>query len=323
MTDLYSVVANAPKIHLHCHLEGSLPCSSSIPLSALDGRHAFAQRFGRNCFSLDSRQAFVNLAENFVSVAKVQRVRYGEIFIAPGVWAQLHPHLDVLDVIGAINQVFETGAPDTVLRLIVGISRNLDVANAMWSASIAVSARDRGVIGIGLGGAEVNADVRRFRDTFSFARKHDLHTVAHAGEHGSAESVKQAVLQLGAERIGHAVSAIKDMDVVRLLRSRGTVVECCPTSNYLTQALPFCEVHPWRRLDQLGVRVVIDVDDPEIFGQTITDEYFSIASSCGWEIMSRLIGNAIDGSFAPSKTKAKLWLELKAYQDFVSGASTD
>jgi len=134
--------------------------------------------------------------------------------------------------------------------------------------------------------------------------------VAHAGEAAGAESVRDAVEILGAERIGHGVRAVEDPSVVGLLAERGVALEICPTSNRLTGAVPAGEPHPIGRLDAAGVRCTIDADDPALFSTTLVHEYELVAAWCGEPALERFARNAIEASFASPGRKAGLHAEI-------------
>jgi adenosine deaminase len=83
----------------------------------------------------------------------------------------------------------------------------------------------------------------------------------HAGEWAGAESVREA-LELGADRIGHGVTAFDDPAVIEQLVDRGIHLELCLTSNLKTGAIRSLEAHPLRRAHELGISYSINTDDP-------------------------------------------------------------
>jgi adenosine deaminase len=180
------------------------------------------------------------------------------------------------------------------------------------TARLAAAMKPYGVIGVGLGGDEAKWPPELFGEAFAFAREHGLRTVAHAGEAAGAQSVRNAVEILGAERIGHGVRAIEDPAVVELLAQRKIPLEICPTSNRLTGAAPANLPHPMGALDAGGVCVTIDADDPTLFGTTLIDEYSEVQKTLGSDAVWRFAANAVDASFASPGLKAKLREELSA-----------
>ena len=142
----------------------------------------------------------------------------------------------------------------------------------MQVAEWAAERRDRGVAAFGIGGSEERGPAAQFHDVFTFAAAAGLHLTAHAGEGTSPQSVWVA-LELGAERIGHGISAIDDPLLVRHLRDRSIPLEICITSNLVTGVVKRIEDHPVRRLYDAGVPIVLNTDDPAMFGCTLTGEY--------------------------------------------------
>jgi adenosine deaminase len=255
---------------------------------------------------------YARLTREFVADALAQNVVYGEIFISPSVWSFFHRRLDVAATIrGVVAELRAARAQGVEFALIVDVTRNFGVDSAMRSAQIAASLAGDGVIGIGLGGDEARFPPELFADVFAAARAAGLHAVAHAGEAAGAQSVRDAVVTLGAERIGHGIRAIEDPSVVELLRERRVPLEVCPISNRRTGVVAPDEPHPLYRLDAQGVVVMVDADDPAIFGATITDEYASVVQQAGIETLHRFVRQAIDAAFLDGAGKAALHARLQ------------
>jgi aminodeoxyfutalosine deaminase len=127
-------------------------------------------------------------------------------------------------------------------------------------------------VAFGIGGDEARAPAEWFRDVFALARAQGLRLTAHAGETCGPESVWQAI-DIGAERIGHGISSVQDPALLRHLRDRGIPLEVCISSNVATGAVPSLAAHPVRRLYDAGVPIVLNSDDPAMFGTTLTREY--------------------------------------------------
>ncbi len=336
MASVDSRVQALPKVHLHCHLEGTLRAPTFVEFARRDGvslrYHPHAGENGAfadadSGVSPDDPYTFANfqeflftfaavgralshvddyarLAREFVEDARAQNVLYGELFISPSVWKFFHPGLDVREAVSAI--VSELRAAEAEYKLIVDLTRNFGVDQAMQNAELAVSLVDLDVIGIGLGGDEVRFPPELFCDSFAYARAHGLHCVAHAGEAGDASSVRGAVEALGAERIGHGVRAIEDPSVVELLVDRGIALEVCPTSNFLTGVADRSRPHPFLALDRAGVAIAIDADDPALFATSIGAEYAYVLDRAGLDTLERFVTNAANASFLPADRKREL-----------------
>jgi adenosine deaminase len=319
MRPIDPAIASLPKIHLHCHLEGALRAQTFVELTKrrglstrfrpgqpdiagptdVDEVYRFAD-FGEFLllFAAVSRALahpddYAQLAAEFAADARAENVTYGEIFVSPSVWAFFHPELDIKATLRTMLQELR----GSNMNVIVDVTRNFGAESAMKTAEIAASLAGEGVIGIGLGGDEVRFPPALFKDVFAYARSCGLHTVAHAGEAAGAQSVRDAVEILGAERIGHGVRALEDPSVVALLVEKNIPLEICPTSNYLTGAAKRGEPHPYQVLERAGVTVTIDADDPTLFGTTISHEYALVAEQSGFESLKRYIKNAANASF--------------------------
>ena len=314
-----------PKVQLHCHLEGTVRPQTFRALAATYGldlgeradparTYAFATfrefllLFAKVAETLRAPDDFARIARDYVADAAAQGVRYAEVFISPSVWTYFHHDLDVRACVTAIRQALdETGAPLGIeVALIADLTRNFGVERAEESARRAVGLRDLGVIGIGLGGDEANWPPELYERAYAIAREGGLHGVVHAGEAAGPASVRAAVEVLGAERIGHGVRAIEDPSLVALLAERRIPLEICPTSNRLTGAVPAGAEHPLGALDAAGCVVTIDADDPALFGTTLLEEYRFVAGAFGEDALLRFARNAVEASFAPAATKARL-----------------
>jgi adenosine deaminase len=319
-------IASLPKIHLHCHLEGALRAETFVELTQRYGlstrfrpggadiagptdpaevyRFAdfgeFLLLFAAVSRSLARPDDYAQLAREFAADARAENVVHGEIFVSPSVWSFFHPELDLRATLRTMIEELR-GAN---MHLILDVTRNFGAESAMKTAELAASLAGEGVIGIGLGGDEARFPAPLFKDVFAYARSCGLHTVAHAGEAAGAQSVRDAVEILGAERIGHGVRALEDESVVALLRERNIPLEICPTSNFLTGAAMRGEPHPYEALDRAGVLVAIDADDPTLFGTTISHEYALVAEQSGLETLKRYINNAANASFMGTHVRA-------------------
>ncbi len=323
-----------PKVQLHCHLEGTVRPETFRELAALHGvesarasgglaaTYAFATfrdfllTFAEVCKTLQQPEDYGRVAREYARTALAQNVRYAELFVSPSVWTFFHHDLDVRACVEAIHAAFteETAGRDVEFALICDLTRNFGLERAEQTADVAIALAEAGlgVLGIGLGGDEANFPAALYVRPFALARAHGLRTVAHAGEAAGAESVRDAVELLGAERIGHGVRALEDPAVVALLVERQVALELCPTSNRLTGAVAEGEPHPIGALDAAGVLCTLDADDPELFSTTLEREYALVTDWLGEAAVRRFAGNAIEASFASETRKATLRAALAA-----------
>jgi aminodeoxyfutalosine deaminase len=162
------------------------------------------------------------------------------------------------------------------------------------------------IIGIGLGGDERQAGSFPFRELYQNAKEAGLRLTNHAGETTGPEAIWEA-LSIGSERIGHALSAIRDEALVQELKVRSTPLELNPTSNVRTGVCPSFAAHPLRRYFDQGLLVTVNSDDPAFFGSDVTNEYLlaHIHQEFTREELRRLAVNSFQASFLPDSAKAQ------------------
>jgi aminodeoxyfutalosine deaminase len=163
------------------------------------------------------------------------------------------------------------------------------------------------IIGIGIGGDERRAGADPFRDLYAEARDSGLRLTAHAGESVGPEGVWGAV-NIGAERIGHALSAIHDPELMGMLSERQIPLEICISSNLRTGCCTTLENHPVRRYFDAGLMVTLNSDDPAIFASDLDAEYALAGDSFAFtrEHLRELAANSIEASFLPAGRKVEL-----------------
>jgi adenosine deaminase len=328
-----------PKVQLHCHLEGTLEPFRFRELAAkhgvdigaralvpLDEVYRFASfrefllLFRDVSEVLRTPEDFAALAADYARDAAAQGVRYAEVFVSPSVWTWFHHDVDVPAIFAAFRGAFDDARRTSGLEvaLICDLTRNFGAERALATARLALDMKPYGVIGVGLGGDEATYPPELFIDAYAFAQANGLRRVVHAGEAAGPASVRGAIDALGAERIGHGVRSIEDPTLVSELAERRIPLEICPTSNRLTGAVPADAPHPIAALDAAGVVIVLDADDPALFGTTLLDEYALVARELGDQAVVRFAANAIEASFAPDITKARLRAELAASRTLVA-----
>lgn len=348
MIPVAELLRSIPKVQLHCHLEGTLRASTFVDLARRHGvaltyrrgqarevlpvseeaadpesvyRFAdfqeFLMTFAAVSRALAEPRDYGRLAAEYVEDALTHNVSHAEVFISPSVWQFFHPEIDVRACVRAMRDAFDAARPALDVLLIADVTRNFGAESAMQTVRMAVELRDLGVIGIGLGGDEARFPAELFEDVYAFARKEGLHTVAHAGEAAGAHSVRAAIDVLGAERIGHGIRALEDPALIEVLAQRRIPLEVCPTSNMLTGVAQRERPHPLVHLDAAGCLVMIDTDDPALFGTTITAEYAYVTELAGLDAMLRFAHNAVDASFATPERKAALHQRLETYRHHV------
>jgi adenosine deaminase len=176
----------------------------------------------------------------------------------------------------------------------------------------ALAGQDYGVVGLGLGGNEVGTPPEDFEDVFVRAKMSGLLSLPHAGEIVGPESVWGAVRELQADRIGHGVRSIEDPKLLELLVGYQIPLEVNPTSNIQLHVYESIDEHPFKKLDDMGIPVTINSDDPPLFNSNLSQEYFLVAEAFGYspEDLVRLARRAFSVSGVELDVKEKLLAEF-------------
>lgn len=178
---------------------------------------------------------------------------------------------------------------DATAGFAAGLRRATAAYPEMRAGLICIAVRDQGVeeveravefflshrsefVGLDLAGNEDRYPCRLYAGAFSRAKTAGARITIHAGEASGPENIWEAIEILGAERIGHGIAAIRDPALMAELARRGVCLEVCPTSNWLTQAVPSLRAHPLPALLRAGVPVSLNTDDPTVFGVGLDDE---------------------------------------------------
>jgi adenosine deaminase/aminodeoxyfutalosine deaminase len=169
------------------------------------------------------------------------------------------------------------------------------------------------VIGIGIGGDERRTGAEPFRELYAEARDAGLRLTAHAGETVGPESI-WAALNIGAERIGHGLTAIEDPDLIEVLAERQIPVEICVSSNLRTGCCVPLSLHPLRNYFDAGLMVTLNSDDPAMFESDLEAEYLLAQREFGFtpEHLRELAANSFEASFLPPDEKVKYLQRIDA-----------
>jgi aminodeoxyfutalosine deaminase len=345
---LAELVKTLPKAELHVHLEGAIDPTMVLKLAHKYSHLGFVDKVGllQESDTFQSYEDFhsyyqicmqlMRSVDDFALVVYEcgrdmmnQNIRYREMYIS--IYQHLHLwgknlHLqDVFDglLIGSQKARNDFGVE---IQWIFGIPRNrhfsghnprtFDPTIATTVLDYALRGLKYGVIGIGLGGNEIDAPPGPFSNVFQQAKQMGLRSIPHAGETEGANSVWGAIKELQADRICHGVRSIEDMNLVRELVDRQIPLDICPTSNIRLNIYPTMRQHPFRELDELGVYITISSDDPSLLGSTLCDEYIAIAKEFGYTIndLVRFAKNSIQASYATTELKAKYFWEIAQWK---------
>ncbi len=324
-------LASLPKTEIHIHAEATVSFDSYFRLnqkykadSSLKSPADFRKLLDmdslgvmiKNFFYLQSlfrsSEDFQYVVADVDSYARRNRIRYMELFVAPSMvlkqgGVDFEGIMDPL--IEGFSAIAARGGPD--VRLLIDVSRSFGPDNAARNLAyllgyLSKRPNDR-IIGIGLGGQEIGNPCVAYKSVFAAAHEAGLHTVAHAGEEVGPESIRDAILELGAERIGHGTSAIQDPSLMDLLEERAVPLEICPTSNVVTgKYVRRYEDHPIKEFLSRGILATLNTDDPVLFDVELEEEYRRASERIGLgrEGAVALLRNGVRATFMDDKGKA-------------------
>ena len=335
MRDLTSFIAGLPKAELHVHHVGS---ASPRIVAELAARHVGATTVPADPAALADFFAFRDFAhfiEVYLQVVDLIRddedvrlltyeiarelarggVRYAELTVTP--FSHVRRGIPAPAFCAAIEDARASAAAEfgLELRWCFDIPGEAGLPAAEQTLEIALRERPDGLISFGLGGPEIGVPRPQFKPYFDKARAAGLHSVPHAGETTGPETIWDALRELGAERIGHGISAARDPELLAYLAGNGIPLEVCPTSNVRTRAVPSLDEHPLAAIVAAGVPVSINSDDPPMFGTTIEQEYAVAARLLDLDEagVAELARAAVRHSFRDPAGRAALLAEIDDY----------
>jgi aminodeoxyfutalosine deaminase len=312
-----------PKIELHVHFEGTISPETVLRLARRNGVDLAAET-PQELARLLQFQNFDDFIEAFLVVTGVllHEDDFREIVVEYAGKAADHGALYLEGIFSPAQAVQRGVSWDAVfsgycdgieearerhgieVRLTPDITRSFSLEIAEETTRHAIAYRDRGVVGLGLGGYEAGYPPEPFAQVFELARDAGLGSVPHAGEVAGPESVRGAMEALGADRIRHGLAAAKDENLLQELVDRGVVLDVSLTSNVLTGVVRSLDEHPLPRLLQAGVMCSISTDDPAFFNTDLTRE-LEVARSLGLHPRDAFAAG-VAGALCDEETRAEL-----------------
>lgn len=330
--DSAAFIAALPKAELHLHIEGTLEPELMFALAERNGirlpyssveelRSAyrfsnlqdFLDIYYAGAGALVEMQDFYDLTWAYLQRAFTQNVRHVEIFFDP----QTHTGrgVEFATVVDGINRALVDAEARLGInsRLILCFLRHLDEADALETLDAAMAYRDR-IAGVGLDSSERGNPPGKFREVFRRARAAGFVAVAHAGEEGPAEYVREALDVLEVVRIDHGNNALDDAGLVAELVRRRIPLTVCPLSNVKLRVVNDIREHPLKRMLNLGLFVTVNSDDPAYFGGYVNENYIAVAEALGLsrEDLRQLARNSFEASWLDAEAKSALIAEVDA-----------
>jgi len=309
----YDWIRRLPKAELHLHLEGSLEPELmfslakrnhvELPFKTVDAVRAayqfqrlddFLAIYYQGMAVLQTEQDFFDLTASYLQRAGADGVRHVEVFFDPQGHTRRGVELGTVirGIVGALSQ-----SPISS-RLIMCFLRDLPEADAFETLASAEPYLQH-LTGVGLDSSELGNPPAKFQRVFAAARAKGLRLVAHAGEEGPPEYVRDALDLLQIDRIDHGNRALEDPQLIERLRSTQIALTVCPLSNLKLGGVSDLRQHPLRKMLELGLRATVNSDDPAYFGGYVHDNFIAVVEHLGLtaEQVVTLAKNSFRGSF--------------------------
>jgi adenosine deaminase len=338
-------IKSLPKVLLHDHLDGGLRPQTIIDIAQEIGYTALpthdakelAKWFRESCDSgslvryletfshtiavMQRRQDVVRIARECALDLARDGVVYAEVRGAPELFTE--KEMSMTDVVEATIEGYEIGMKEAaaeghviiVRSILCGMRQN---KNSQEVAELVVKYRDKGVVGFDIAGPEDGFPPSDQKDTFDYLRKEDAHFTIHAGEAYGIPSIWEAIQLCGAERLGHGVRIIDDIDfsgsepklgrLASYVRDRRIPLELCPTSNLQTGAAASYAEHPIGDLTKLRFRVTLNTDNRLMSQTSMSLEMEEAVKAFNWDFaeLQRVTINAMKSAFIPYPERLKI-----------------
>ena len=326
-------MADWPTAELHVHVEGTLEVELLVELARRNGvrlpsydpevlragyaftdLQSFLDVLYANLRVLRTEEDFHDLASAYLVRADRAGVRRAEIFFDPQTHLSNGVPFDA--VIGGLSAALDEARRDRGMSvaLIPCLLRELGADAAMRMLDVVLPHRGE-VVALGMASTEIGYPPSRFADVYARAAAEGLHLVAHAGEEGPPEYVREAVEVLHVERIDHGNRAMEDPDLVRRLADARVPLTVCPLSNVALHTAPRdLARHPLPAMLRAGLVVTVNSDDPAYFGGYIDDNYRAVEEALPLDAaeLATLARNSFVASFADDAQKAAWIAEVDA-----------
>ena len=339
-------IRTVPKVLLHDHLDGGVRPQTVIDLADGTGyanlpthdpeelaRHfvrganrrsldLYLETFAHTIGVMQTPEALHRVAKECAEDLVADGIVYAEVRFAP----ELHTekglsHDEIVEaVIAGFNEGMKESATESTsksatanpIRIGVLLTAMRTFAHSLEIAQLAVKWRDDIVVGFDIAGEEAGYPPTRHLDAFHYIQRHNFHFTIHAGESYGPPSIWEAIQFCGAERLGHGVRIIDEIqthsdgtaelsDLAAYVRDRRIPMEVCPTSNVHTGAAASIAEHPIGKLRELNYRITVNTDNRLMSNTTLSQEFAACCDAFGWtwQDIRWLTINAAKSSFIP------------------------
>lgn len=317
MLPLREFIRQLPKAELHLHIEGTLEPELMLALARRNGMtlryesleqlraayqfsdlQSFLDIYYEGAAVLRHLQDFYEMAMAYFRKAASQNVRHVEPFFDP----QTHTVRGVsfATLMRGLRMAQEEAEQTLGLtsRWILCFLRHLSEDEAMKTLQEALPFKEW-IVAVGLDSGEKDNPPRKFGRVFARARSEGFLAVAHAGEEGPPEYIREALDLLRVRRIDHGVRCSEDPALVKRIVEEQIPLTVCPLSNVKLRVFKNLREHNLRQLLQQGVKVTLNSDDPAYFGGYINENYLAAAEALNLthEELEQIAANSFDASF--------------------------
>lgn len=317
-----------PKAEIHLHLEGAIRTQTLIAiakeynltlpsydpaeldkhvkvLDQMRNLDAVLAAFAIFQNSITSPQVVERIAWELFEDSARQNIKLLEVRFSPD-WAFHGHNLDWDACLEGLLRAAERAERELGMAAgyIAITSRSMGPDSCTRTVDWAVRHRKH-ILGIDLADSEDMYPIRQFSKSVMKAREAGLKVTVHSGENTPASAVVETIRAVSPDRIGHGIHIIEDMAAVELVKARDVTLEVNPWSNYLTNSVPRIEEHPLKKLFDLGVKVTINSDDPEVLETNLNNEYRIAHEILGMSLKEIAVCNryAVEASFLPKEKK--------------------
>ena len=321
-----------PKTEIHCHLEGAIRTQTIIDIAneyklnlpsyevgELDQRvkvfdqmrdlQSVLDAFAIFQDSITSPAVFERIAWELFEDCARQNIKLFEVRFSPD-WAFHGHNLNWDESLDGLLRAKERAEAqfDMAIGIIVITSRGMGEESCVKTVDWAIR-HQKHIHAVDLADGELLYPMGNFVKPIWKAKEAGLKVTIHTGEDTPASAVWDTIHAFQPDRIGHGIHSIEDMKVVELIKERGITLEVNPWSNYLTNSVRTIEEHPLKKLFDLGVRVTINSDDPEVLETNVNNEYRIAHEVLGMSLEDIAACNryAFESSFIEDSAKQRIW----------------
>ena len=321
-------IKNIPKAELHIHLEGSIEPEMLLTLAErnkiklkyntieeiksayrFEDLKDFLYIYTQGTRVLRKARDFYDITKAYLTKAYSQNILHTEIFIDFQTYSRRNISSDLI-MDGIVSAIDDAGKEFGMSAyLILAFLRHLGAKEAMKTLEDGLRFKNK-LIGVGLASTELGYPPELFEKVFDTARQNGFKTMAHAGEEGPAEYVRNSIEILKVDRIDHGNRAMEDSGLVKTIVQKQIPLTLCPLSNVALGNVKKLEDHTLKKKLEMGMLVSVNSDDPAYFGGYVNENLFAVqkALNLSKDDITTLAKNSFISSFLPQEQK-DLYLE--------------